>query len=494
MNGVIYARYSCDKQTENSILGQVRECNDFARKEGINVINVYKDEAISGRTDRRPGFIKMIQDARNHFFDCIIVWKGDRFSRSRADAAKYKTELKKLGIRVLSATEANVTGPEAILMDGINEAFAEYYSVELAAKVKRGLVQNTINGKFNGGVMPLGYKKDGNKIVLDEEKAPIIRELYDLYLGSAQTIAQIHKLFVSKGYTDNKGKPMARSSFYRILQNPRYYGHYEFDGVSNDSIFPAIVTKEEWEAAKQKAFGTHKKAQQYRARVLYILSGKLICGNCLTLMQGISSYSHTGEIHNYYYCPNKKRGLCEMDSFRKQELEDAVIMAIANFLKKDETIEFYVKAITKYAKENKSSQYIDQEKNLRETNKKIANLTQAIENGGNMKILVDRLNQLQKIKETIEQDLTKRKIEGEFFSEDNIRKFFKNLAIKDYSTEEERKYLIDTLVESIYIFNNKNIRILYKYTNQVSETTYEARQKVRLQSQSAHHVKKSSLP
>ena len=80
---VIYARYSCDKQTENSILGQVRECNLFAERNDIQIINVYADEAISGRTDKRPAFLKMIRDAHQHQFDVIVVWKGDRFSRNR---------------------------------------------------------------------------------------------------------------------------------------------------------------------------------------------------------------------------------------------------------------------------------------------------------------------------------------------------------------------------------------------------------------------------
>ena len=102
MNGVIYARYSCDRQTENSILGQVRECTEFAKREGIDIINIYKDEAISGRTAlKRPSFMKMIHDSSLHLFDCVIVWKGDRFSRSRADAAKYKNILKKNNVRVL---------------------------------------------------------------------------------------------------------------------------------------------------------------------------------------------------------------------------------------------------------------------------------------------------------------------------------------------------------------------------------------------------------
>ena len=97
MNGVIYARYSCDRQTENSILGQVRECQEFAKKNDIEIIHIYKDEAISGRTAvKRPGFMRMINDAETGKFACVIVWKGDRFSRSRADAAKYKSELKRI--------------------------------------------------------------------------------------------------------------------------------------------------------------------------------------------------------------------------------------------------------------------------------------------------------------------------------------------------------------------------------------------------------------
>ena len=76
LRGVIYARYSCDKQTDNSIRGQVRECTLFAERNDIRIINTYADEAISGRTDKRPAFLKMIRDANQHMFDVIVVWKG----------------------------------------------------------------------------------------------------------------------------------------------------------------------------------------------------------------------------------------------------------------------------------------------------------------------------------------------------------------------------------------------------------------------------------
>ena len=95
--GVIYARYSCEKQREESIIGQIRECEEFARSKGIEIVDIYKDEAMSATNANRPSFQRMILAARSRTFDCVIVWKGDRFSRNRADAARYKAELKKWG-------------------------------------------------------------------------------------------------------------------------------------------------------------------------------------------------------------------------------------------------------------------------------------------------------------------------------------------------------------------------------------------------------------
>ena len=371
MNGVIYARYSCEKQTENSILGQVRECKLFAERNGINVIDVYKDEAISGRTaTKRPAFMKMIHDASLHVFDCIIVWKGDRFSRSRADAAKYKSELKKLGVRVLSATEANVTGPEAILMDGINEAFAEYFSVELAAKVERGMTQNAIDGKYNGGRPPLGYKVEKGKVLIDENTAPIVKELFELYGTGDYTLEEIYQSFIKKGYTNN-GKPLKRSAFYRIILNERYYGHYEFKGTVNDNMFPPIVTKEQFEKVRAIAMKTHKNAQHYKAKAQYFLSGKLICGECFTYMRGNCCYSKSGKQHFYYICPGKQEKGCTQEIVNKEMLEDVVVDTIIDFLWNDNEIETYVKEVANLAKKTTNSAADNCQRLLNETNKSI---------------------------------------------------------------------------------------------------------------------------
>lgn len=482
MNGVIYARYSCEKQTENSILGQVRECKEFAKKNGIEIINIYKDEAISGRTaTKRPSFMKMINDATSHLFDCVIVWKGDRFSRSRADAAKYKAELKRLGIRVLSATEANVTGPEAVLMDGINEAFAEYFSVELAAKVERGMTQNAIEGKFNGGKPPMGYKVENGIVKLDEENAPIVKQMFELYANSSLTISDVRDYFNNRGITF-KGKPLRRSAIYRMFHNTRYYGHYEFKGTSNDNMFPAIVSKEVWDKVNSKVELTMQRTTSYKAKQDYILSGKLVCGECKTYMTGNSGHSKSGKEFFYYTCPGKKQKGCDLGTFPKQELEDVVIDCVIDFIWSKDDIDKYVRMYMDSAKKTVNFASTKASKALQDTKTKLANLTAAIEQGADFSALIPRINELTQIKAEQERELAKLRIESGAFDEESVRHFLNNLRLRDYLNEKDKKYLISVFIDTIYLFKDKTMRFLFNFTGNDGECC----KSVRLESRSGH--------
>lgn len=149
MNGVIYARYSSDNQREESIEGQLRECNDFAKRNDITIIDSYIDRAFSATTDRRPAFQKMIKDSAKNMFDVIIVWKLDRFARNRYDSAHYKAQLRKNGVKVISANENISEGSEGIILESVLEGMAEYYSADLSEKVIRGLTENAMKCKFN---------------------------------------------------------------------------------------------------------------------------------------------------------------------------------------------------------------------------------------------------------------------------------------------------------------------------------------------------------
>lgn len=105
MNAVIYARYSSDSQREESIEGQIRECTEYAKRNGITILGTYIDRALSARSADRPEFQRMIKDAEKELFEIVLVWKLDRFSRDRFDSAYYKHILKKHGIKVVSAKE-----------------------------------------------------------------------------------------------------------------------------------------------------------------------------------------------------------------------------------------------------------------------------------------------------------------------------------------------------------------------------------------------------
>ena len=125
MKAVIYARYSSDNQTEASIEGQLRECMEFAEHAEIDVIGNYIDRALTAKTDNRPEFQRMIKDSYKHAFDCIIVWKLDRFARNRYDSAHYKSLLKKNGVKVISAKESIGEGSEGILLESVLEGFEQ---------------------------------------------------------------------------------------------------------------------------------------------------------------------------------------------------------------------------------------------------------------------------------------------------------------------------------------------------------------------------------
>ena len=120
---VIYARYSCDKQTEQSIEGQLRVCQEYAKRNDILILNTYIDQAMSGTNDNRPDFQKMIKDSARKEWDYVLVYKLDRFSRNKFEATIHKKTLRDNGVKVLSAMENIPDTPEGIILESLLEGF-----------------------------------------------------------------------------------------------------------------------------------------------------------------------------------------------------------------------------------------------------------------------------------------------------------------------------------------------------------------------------------
>ena len=97
----------------------MRDCTTFAERNGYTIIGTYADRAISGTTDNRPQFQKMIADSKRKLFDFVIVWKFDRFARDRFDSANYKHKLKENGVKVISAMEVIGDGDESVIMESL---------------------------------------------------------------------------------------------------------------------------------------------------------------------------------------------------------------------------------------------------------------------------------------------------------------------------------------------------------------------------------------
>ena len=468
MNGVIYARYSCEKQTENSILGQIRECTNFAKQNSIDVIGVYKDEAISGRSvTKRKGFLRMIDDALLHKFDVIIVWKGDRFSRSRADAARYKGELKKLGIRVLSATEANITGPEAILMDGINEAFAEYFSVELAAKVERGMTQNVIEGKFNGGKIPLGYKLDEHrKIVVDESKAFIIIEAFDRYVNEELTVLGLQQSFKAKGYVNNDGHVMGHSAVRCILRNPKYYGRYEFKGTVNMNVYPALISKELFDAAQAKMKLNEKNRRKMSAQVPFYLIHKVYCMYDHQELVRTSGKSPANKRTYYYYkCAHDLENEHPPVRINKDELEDMVFQTFFNtFWNKPHVREsIYNKFVEKYKYLYQAVEPLQRMKE--DTEEKLSNIKKAIEAGAPYDLFTDRILELQKLKANQDKRINEclAYTEEEFY--DTMNKYMEYLFGKEDFDQTMKLWIVNKYINRIYL-SDKECVVMFNYSDE----------------------------
>ena len=347
MKAVIYARYSSDNHREESIEGQIRECTAFAEKNDITVLKHYIDRAYSARTDHRPAFQEMIKDSDKHLFDMVIVWKLDRFSRDRYDSARYKVLLKKNNVRVVSATEVISSGADGILLESVLEGFAEYYSADLAEKVTRGMTENALKCKFNGGSMPIGYVIDEEQhFQIDPLTAPFVLEAFKRYIEGA-TMKELIDFFKEKGIKNKNGRDINYNSIQRMLNNRRYIGEYAFRDIVVPDGIPAIIPKELFDRVQTKLAKNKKSPARHKAEEDYLLTTKLFCGCCGAYMCGDSGKGRSGEVHRYYKCVSikKRRAICNKKSVRKDWIEDIVVNATMKMLMSDTTIDAIVSAL-----------------------------------------------------------------------------------------------------------------------------------------------------
>ena len=473
LNAVIYARYSSDRQTEQSIEGQLRECYAFAKANDIAVIDTYIDRAISGKTDNRPAFQKMIEDSAKRQFQAVIVYRLDRFTRNRYDSAIYKARLKKNGVKVLSAMENLNGSPESIIMESLLEGMAEYYSVELSQKITRGMRENALKGKALGGQRVLGYKVNSDcYFEIDETTAPVVVDIFKLY-SSGKTVKEICDILNARGVKTARGGAFNKNSLHTILTNKKYIGIYKTKYGEIVGGIPAIIDKELFEMVALRMEQNKKAPARAKAEINYLLSTKLFCGKCRSAMVGESGTSKTGKKYYYYACVKKKREkACGKSNVKKDWIEDLVIQRTVTDILKDDVIEKIADRLVELQKAEaaQSGTMLYLENSLAEIQVSIKNIMTAIEKGIITESTKTRLTELEDEKRNVEIEIAKESIARRIISREQIIYWISSFKDGDITSEKYRQQLIDTFVHAVFVYDDK-IVITYNYSGENNTAT-----------------------
>ena len=463
-----YGRYSCERQSEQSIEGQMSVCQKYAEQNGLKIVETYIDRAMTGTNDHRPAFQKMLADCeKNVPWDIVLVYAIDRFGRNSIEIALNKQKLKKNNKMLISATQRtsdNIDGTknlDGILLENVYIGLAEYYSAELSQKIRRGLHESRIKGQFSGGILPYGYRVENKKVYIDEERAEIVRFIFQQY-AEGITVKEIISKLTEKGLT-YRGKPFAMNTVYQMLRLEKYIGICRYDEGVYDNIFPAIVPKQTYEDVQQ-ILQTNKIGSK-STRTEFLLKGKLVCGLCGKNMQGESGTSHTGRAMYYYKCMARKRNKSCTKSALPKEKFDKFIVDITHriFCDQDNITLIADEVMRVHEKRIKDKSVLSLlEKERDEIQRSLTNIMKAIERGIFNDTTQTRMNQLEQQLADIQGKITLEK-----FKEQNLLTKEKVVDYLTNSVLKKPKQMIQTLVRRIVVYEDK-IEIYYNYTDKIN--------------------------
>lgn len=460
MNIVIYARYSSERQTEASIEGQLKVCYEYAERQGYHVIGEYIDRALSGKTSNRPKFQKMINDSEKKQFQAVLVYQLDRFSRNRYDSAISKAKLRKNGVSVISARENISDDASGVLMESVLEGMAEYYSAELSQKVTRGMRLNAEKCLYNGGTVPFGYKIVDKKYVIDKEKAPFVKNIFEMYANST-TIKEIIAYLNNKNLKTSTGTAFNYNSLHTMLKNKKYIGIYKFKDIEVSDGIPKIIDDELFERVQAELKKNHKSPARAKAIEEYLLTTKLFCGYCKEMMVGVSGTSKNHNKYCYYSCNSarsKKADKCHKKNVSKKYIEDFVVNQCRKQLT-DENIKIIVDEVIQANQSDEGYIEIKRiEKEIKQLNKEKNNLLSSLKSCNIESVKQDIFSEIGRVNEqikTLEAEFASVKNDMTIIDETEVLFFLNQLKKGDINDFKYRKMLITVFVNRIYLYDNK---------------------------------------
>lgn len=471
--GVIYARFSSHNQRDVSIDQQVDAGRIKASEYGVQITKVYADRAISGKTDKRTDFQRMMRDAEKGEFQFVIAWKSNRMGRNMLEAMINEAKLNSLGIRVIYVEENfddSAAGRFAARsMMNVNQ----FYSESMAEDIVRGMYDNANKCMVTNGKLPFGYVADKETLLylVDENKAEIVREIFTrVAVGDA--FVDIANSLNARGIKTSNGGKWGKSSFRTILMNERYRGIYIYGDVRKEGGIPRIVSDELFFKV-QEVLKTKKNAQgRHRMYGDYSLTGKLFCGKCKAPMIGMSGTSKTGTLHHYYVCQSKRNlHTCDKENVRRDDIEIAVAQAIKDYALQSDVIDWIADSTVAYNKKQEELSHISLlEDELDTTKKAIKNLLSAIEQGIITDATKGRLLELEAEQAQISAKISAERANIITVSRKDIIAGLSMFRDGDINNNRYRAKLFDTFLVAVYIYDD-DLKIVFSFTGDKNTVT-----------------------
>ncbi len=466
MKAAAYARFSTDKQTENSIAYQFNKIQEYCAKNSIQIVSFYSDEAESGTNMDRQGFIDMVAAAVRHEFDAVIIYDISRGSRDVGDWFAFRKQMLRLDIQVISATQklGDITNPNDFLVELISVGLGEHQVLDTRQKSIAGTAERAKKGIFCGGLPPLGYDVIDGKYVINEQEAETVRIVFEEYTAGASYNAIVDKL---NGRPGKYGSPLGKNSLCDILQNERYIGVYTWNkrtmrimrkyagGKLNpnviriEGVIPPIIDMETWGRVRSRMIQRNRRAENKATRE-YLLSGLIECVECGATFVGHTSINRRKDGSKretrYYECGNKYRTHnCKAKNINANMIETFVVQQLKAYLLE---IDFKETANRIADAVNSAAPDCAKEKaELTDILKKIANGVRAVISGMDIPELQNEIDRLRTRKSELEDIIKHKESNGKKVNPDKIIARL-NRAMDHWDTESKR--IVQEFVTKIY--------------------------------------------
>lgn len=402
-----YIRVSTERQVEGySIEGQITQIEQYCQFNSYELVDIYADRGISGKSMNRPELQRMLKDAKNGKLDCVMVYKTNRLARNTSDLLTIVEELHRQNVEFFSLSERmEVKNSTGKLMLQILASFSEFERNTILENIYTRQHQRALEGYYQGN-LPLGYNNipDNKKeLMINQHEANIVKYIFESY-AKGHGYRKIANALNHKGYVTKKGNPFSISAVTYILSNPFYIGKIQFakykdwndkrrKGLNDKPVIAEgkhapIIGKDLWDKVQARKKQVSEKPQVH-GKGTNLLTGIIHCPQCGAPMAASNTTNTlkdgTKKRIRYYSCSNfrnKGSKVCSANSVRAEVIEKYVMDQILEIVKSDKVLKQVVERVNQDSQIDMAALNHDiayKQQQFDEINTKLKNLIQTIE-------------------------------------------------------------------------------------------------------------------